>query len=131
MKSPTEEPGLQIEQATVWVLTSPQSQDKRLTELLSTPLASSSESVPLMTLSSYWFYTHLCLFDRSFFKKSCSCGCAGPSLIFPLWYSFLCYYLAGFGHFWHIWWACSRSGSVPSLNMQELSPYCIKYYIWL
>ena len=26
----------------------------------------------------------------------------------------------GFGHFWHIWWACSRPDSVPSLNMQRL-----------
>lgn len=30
----------------------------------------------------------------------------------------------GFGHFWHIWWACSRPDSVGFAT-----PYSVKYYI--
>ena len=68
------------------------SRDQRLTGPLLLHLL--HHGIHLMTLVLLRFL-YLSLFIwQHLKKKSCSCGCAGPSFIFSLWYSFLCFYLA-------------------------------------
>lgn len=106
------------------------SRDQRLTELLSLHLL--RHGINLMTLVLLRFYTHLCLFDRSFFFfKVMQLWMCWPFSHFSLWYSFLCYYLAlalvlfetsdGHALFLVLFLVLTCRGFS--------TPYCIKYYI--
>ena len=81
---------------------------------------------------SYWdFYTYLCLFDSSFFFFNHAAVDVLAFLSFFL-VEFLSVLLFsfGFGHFWHIWWACSRPILFLVLTCRGFAtPYSIKYYI--
>ena len=73
---------------------------------------------------SYWdFYTYLCLFDSCFFFfffNHAAVDVLAFLSFFLVEFLSVLLFSFGFGHFWHIWWACSRPDSVPSLNMQRL-----------
>ena len=98
------------------------SRDQRLTGLL--PLHLLHHGIHFMNLVLLRFYTYLCLFDSSFFFFFFLNHAAVYVLALLSFFSvvFLSVFLFsfGFGHFWHIRWACSRPGSVPRLNMQRL-----------